>query len=554
MTSKALRGGLARLVVSLAMLQAGRRAGAQVRVVDMIPRRFGNEIFQNSEPTLAINPKNPAIMAASAYTLGGDICSRGVEAPIFASRDTGRTWTIVCKILVDSSALLPPGDVMLRWSISGHALYATLLWPFDPYTLKIFQTEQPFGPDDFLTVRAIPNVDQPDLVAIPSHSTGVGQGPGSGTRLFISGNFMNPDSAFPQASNGTAGVVITGGWQIPPAPMRLVPIEHRKITGQNYATRLGAHESGIVYALFYSPRPSANGNFVLEDVVIVREDSAGLSKSPFEALLDTPVVKPRTRTGCDGHDGKPGIQIVTCRVVPYAGGTRDFGFQRRVSANLSLAVDPDDANTVWVAWADSMAKDHQTLHLRRSTNGGRSWSGDVMTVPNATNPALAAGNRGNVGFLFQALEPSPSGPRWVTRLFTSTNAFQTRRSYLLATVAALEPLPLMQPYIGDYVELRAAGDHFFGVFSASNRPDTLGFPNGVAFQRLVNLERKLLLNEHGGFTIGVSIDPFFFAVGPAVRPECTATARRPSAARRPLAMIGRDTTAHGRALEIGCPP
>jgi len=125
-------------------------------------------------------------------------------------------------------------------------------------------------------------------------------------------------------------------------------------------------------------------------------------------------------------------------------------------------------------------------------------------------------------------------------------------------------LPLMQPYIGDYEELRAAGDHFFGVFSASNLPDTLDFPNGVVFQRPVNRQRKpaLLTNEHGGFTIGISIDPFFFAVGPDVSPQCAANSRRtqspqrtlPIVGRDTLAKIGRDTTARGRALEIGCPP
>jgi hypothetical protein len=225
-----------------------------------------------------------------------------------------------------------------------------------------------------------------------------------------------------------------------------------------------------------------------------------------------------------------------------------------VSANLSLIVDPDDPKTVWVAWADSMAADHYTLHVRRSKDGGRSWSSDLVTVPNATNPALAAGTGGNIGFLFQALESSRVGMRWVTRLYTSTNGFQSRRSYLLATTQALSPLPLMQPYIGDYLELRAAGDHFYGVFSASNLPDTLDFPNGVAFQRPVNLQRNLLMNEHGGFTIGVSIDPFFFAVGPAVSPECAPNARRRPPPPPAFTMIGRDPTPRGRALEIGCPP
>ena len=526
---------------TLFCLFAACAADAQVRVVDMIPRRFSNEVFQNAEPTLAVHPRNPAIMAASSYTMGGDVCSRGVEAPIFATADTGKTWSLVCKVFVDSSALLPPGDVMLRWSVDGTKLYATMLWPFNPYTLQIrADTGTLFGPTPFSTIQSIQNVDQPDLAAIEM--------PNLGTRLFVSGNYL-PASSDPvvSPSPGTAGVRILSDWLLSPVPAQTVAIEHRKISGQNYATRLAATRSGVVYALFFSPRPSnSNLPLVREDIVIVREDHAGNSASPFTALIDTPAVNPIRGNKCTGHDGKPGIRVARCRVVPYVQGGRDFGFQRRVSANLSLSVNPDNAMDVWVAWADSMAKDHYTLHVRRSTNGGYTWSGDLVTVRNATNPALAAGSGGNVGFLFQTLERGADRkPRWVTKLFTSQNGFRTKRSYVLATTQAHEPIPIMQPYLGDYIEMRAWFDRFYGVFSASNHPDTTNFPNGIAFQRNVDLARRLLLNEHGGTTIGVSIDPFFFAVGPVEHPDCPALLQR---VRRPRP----DLSARTRALTIGC--
>jgi len=98
------------------------------------------------------------------------------------------------------------------------------------------------------------------------------------------------------------------------------------------------------------------------------------------------------------------------------------------------------------------------------------------------------------------------------------------------------PQPVIQPFIGDYIELRAVGQNFYGVFSAANTPDSLNFPNGVTFGRNADFAKHLLRNAHGGLTIGVSIDPFFFMVGPNENRSCNAlrTKRDP------------------RALEIGC--
>ena len=239
---------------------------------------------------------------------------------------------------------------------------------------------------------------------------------------------------------------------------------------------------------------------------------------------------------CKSRDGAPGYRVARCRIVPYPNDVANFGNQRRVSANLSIAVDPARAKSVWVAWADSSDTNHYMLHVRRSVDGGNTWSGDLLTVPNATNPALAVADTGNVGFLFQQLQGAGASQRWVTRLFTSRDGFRTKHSYTLATVPSNVPTPVLQPYIGDYIELRAVGQNFYGVFSASNTPDTHNFPNGVTFERNADFVRHLLLNAHGGTTIGVSIDPFFFMVGPKENASC------------PSLRAKRDP----RALRIGC--
>jgi hypothetical protein len=356
-------------------------------------------------------------------------------------------------------------------------------------------------------------------------------------KLFVAADFFDADTGAKPFSLGTAIVLISDPFRLPKPDSILVPIEHRDISnaGRNYAVRVAAHSSGTVYALIYSPRPSnENDPFVIEDVVVARDDSAGAGTNPFTALRDLPVIK--SRDPCKGRDGIAGFRVARCRVVPYPNDVANFGNQRRVSANLSIAVDPARAKNVWVAWADSSDTSHYMLHVRRSVDGGNTWSGDVLTIPNATNPALAVADSGNAGFLFQQLQGTGASQRWVTRLFTSRDGFQTKRSYTLATVPSNVPTPVLQPYIGDYIELRAVGQNFYGVFSANNTPDTLNFPNGVTFERNVDLQRHLLLNAHRGTTIGVSIDPFFFMVGPKEDPSCASLRAKHDV----------------RALRIGC--
>jgi hypothetical protein len=513
---------------ALLLVTVAAVARGQVRVVNMIPRHLSDETFQNAEPTLAVNPSNPAKMAASAYAPGGDLCSRGVEAPIFVTADSGKSWSLVCKIRVNSSTTLPPGDVSLRWASDGSALFAALLWPLNPITLQVFQTRDPMSPDTFVPIHKIPNVDQPDMAVMTIEGK---------TTLFVAADFFDADTGAKPFSLGTAIVLVSHPFRQPTPDSVLAPIEHRDISnaGRNYAVRVAAHPSGVVYALTYSPLPTNDKDpFVIEDVVVARDDSSGMSTPAFSALRDTPVIKARDK--CKGRDGIAGFRVARCRTVPYPNDVANFGNQRRVSANLSIAVDKARASNVWIAWADSSDTNHYTLHVRRSVDAGRTWSSDLLTIPNATNPALTIADGGNAGFLFQQLQGKGVNQRWVTRLFTSTDGFKSKRSYTLATVPSNVPTPVLQPYIGDYIELRSVGSNFYGVFSAANTPDTLNFPNGVTFNRNADFNTNLLKNAHGGTSIGVSIDPFFFMVGPKEDPAC------------PALRAKRDV----RALRIGC--
>src|SRR5262249_8879117 len=159
---------------------------------------------------------------------------------------------------------------------------------------------------------------------------------------------------------------------------------------------------------------------------------------------------------------------------------------------LSIAVDPANSAVVYIAWADRVGTTDYTLHIRRSIDSGVTWSGDLLTIANATNPALAINNQGKIGFLYQQLAGTAASQRWETRLRRSSDGM-TWDDLILARPLANAPAAAFGPYLGDYVHLMAVGKDFYGIFSANNTPDMANFPNGVTYQRNANFTTNTLL-------------------------------------------------------------
>lgn len=240
-------------------------------------------------------------------------------------------------------------------------------------------------------------------------------------------------------------------------------------------------------------------------MVVIRDDNGGVGATPFTNLTDP-------------GDGLAGMRVAQNRIVPWANTSQaTFGQERFVGSNVSIAVDSRNSSTVYIAWADRVGTNDYTLHVRRSLDRGLTWSGDLRTITNATNPSLAISSDGTVGFLYQqVVRVGVTGPAviqaWVTHLERTTDAFATVDDLILAqTLANLPPVTFL-PYIGDYVHLMTVGPDFYGIFSANNTPDPAAFPNGVRYQRNANFATKTLLALDNQTPVPVSIDPFFFKV------------------------------------------
>jgi len=462
-------------VLGLVLTVVPITANAQVKVVNMIPNTLSAETQRDSEPNVAVNPANPMRIAASAFTPDPGNSGSG---PIFVSTDGGNTWVL--------NVVLPggnkTGDTSIRFGGTSGVLYGGILRSDVSLRMNILRKADftSLGLMDVLVTRD--NEDQPWVEA----ATAAAQ-----DRVFVgNNNFGVGSSPRRTASVDRSQNAATAA---APAGFSTTVVEARSTGTANQdgpPIRTAHHSSGKVYAVFYA-WTAASGSTKTSDIVVVRDDSWGASATPFSALQEA---------------GVAGMRVVTGTSVVF---NQMLGNQR-TGGQATIAVDPNNSNTVYIAWGDGTPF---TLHLRRSTDQGVTWSGDLRTISSATNPALAITTAGKVGFLYQRLTSPSGGNRWETHLEQSTDAFaSTVTDIILANVPdSLGSYSGPNP-IGDYSNLVAVGKNFYGVFSAFNTPTNANFPAGVIYQRNANFSTNQLLALDGTTVVSGSIDPFFFSV------------------------------------------
>jgi len=452
-----------------------------VLVVNMIPKSRSGETNQDSEPNLAVDPLRPLNMVGSAFTPdpGG-----GPNAPIYFSTDGGNTWRL--NSIIPGNGPFGTGDITVRFSES-HMLYAGILRGDAHLRMNILRTADFTSATPMTVLLSRDNVDQP---YIQTARVTVG-----GTQKDVVFNGDNDLSAG-TANNKSATIDHTVDAQAAAPAFKKTVIDSRVAFGVDAPTiRPTIHSNGTVYGA-YLHRIDASGSVRHYDVVVVRDDKFGTSANPFAALKDP-------------GDGLAGRRIVTNRLIPWL--IPGLG-QERIGGSLSIAVDPTNSRTVYVAWADRVGSNDYTLHVRVSKDAGSTWSNDCLTISNATCPALAVNSVGKVGFLYQQLKgTNATTQRWVTHLRRSTDGISWS-DLVLADVPAATPPRQFFPYIGDYNHLLCVGKDFYGIFSANNFPNRANFPSGVKYQRNADFIKHKLLNVDNTTEVAISIDPFFFQV------------------------------------------
>lgn len=456
---------------------------SQITVVNMVPNWASDEEEQDSEPNIAVNYNNPTEIAASAFTpnpFGGS------QAPVYVSTDGGLTWDH--NYIVPSTAGSWSGtkDITLHFGLTSDTLYSGILHASGSYHLNILRTEDFLGTVPMTVLVDRYNVDQPYAMA----TTVMGGGFWGQDMIYVGNNDFAALPASATVDLSTDGAAVT--------PVFLTErIDQRTPFGQDGPPiRVAMHGNGTVYAVF-SHRTASSGSYRTGNIVVVRDDNWASGATPFSDLIDP-------------GDGIAGVRVITGVTFPFAS---PWLSQERVGDRLSVAVDPRNSATVYVSWTDTTdsGPSDNVLHVRRSTDSGVTWSSDLYTVSEALSPTLAINTHGRVAFSYQQLTGTSPSQRWVTLLTRTDDAFTTVDMDTLATVPAGTPVRSFYPYLGDYMDLMAVGQNFYGVFSTSNTPDMDRFPQGVTYHRNVNWATSQLLDLTSN-PVNESIDPFFYKV------------------------------------------
>jgi hypothetical protein len=440
--------------------------GVTIRLVNMVPLSRSSETNDDSETNLSLNPLNKRHVAGTAFTPSG-----GPNTPVYLSKNGGDTWTL--------NAIVPGPTGDYNAKFSSRAFYAGNLRPPVPLTLDVLRTKTPFSGLLMTIIDARPGGAWPKFLDQPwvqVWTVRKGSGPAK-DHVYVGANDLiiapAAGASIDICANGTAAAPV----------FKLVRLDVRPVTNQDGpSVRIGIHRSGKVYAAFFGYRPP--GGSTNSDVVVVRDDHWGTGATAFKDLLDP-------------LDLQPGSRVVTGINTGWWVGLGSD----RTGSDLTLAVDPVRASIVWVAWCDVQGG-AITLHARRSTDSGKTWSGDLLTVPNAKNPALAIGTDHRVGLLYQQVVGTAPNWRWEEHL-QLTRRGATWHDILLAKTA-------VNSWTGDYSYLETRGPDLYGVFAADNTPDHANFPHGVHYQRKANFTTHKLLDVTGTISIPPSIDPFFF--------------------------------------------
>jgi hypothetical protein len=460
-------------------LGAGAAQAQQVAVVNMMPNAMSDETQRDSEPNVAVNPANPNEIAASAFTY--DPLASG-SAPIYCSTDRGANWVLTAGILPGGDKT---GDTTIRYGTTSNVLYSGILRS-DNSHISILRGAGCAAIGALTTLVDRSMSDQPWVEAAtrlrgttPDH-------------VYVGSNdlYVTTQSATVDQSQDAATAA-------PPAGFTTVRVEPRTTCGQDGpAVRPAIHPNGTIYVGYFRWTACGASPYTA-DIVVARDDDWASGATPYTAITDP-------------GDALAGVRVVTGVSVPWA----NLGTQR-IGSQLAIAVDPRDHRTVYIAWADGASAATYTIHVRRSTDGGATWSADLRTASPATNPGLAINVHGAVGFLYQRLTGVAPNQRWETHFEYTTNGFATAPTdYTLANVPDQNGAYAGSNPIGDYANVVAVGKSFYGAFSANNTPIAANFPNGVTYLRNADWGTQQLRNVANTANVNVSIDPFFFRVDP----------------------------------------
>src|SRR5205085_1942561 len=151
-----------------------------------------------------------------------------------------------------------------------------------------------------------------------------------------------------------------------------------------------------------------------------------------------------------------------------------LGRERIAGGDSAIAIDPNDADHVIVAYQSAPGANGSGLLevvVAESTDGGANWTTRYTTdsATRSAQPGLSILDNGTIGLLYDNWNPATSSLS--QHFLTTSDDFTTTTDTVLATEQNTAAPFNFHPYLGDFFDLHAVGNTFYGTFSAANADD-----------------------------------------------------------------------------------
>ncbi|MER7757761.1 Ig-like domain repeat protein [Kitasatospora sp. NPDC097643] len=399
------------------------------------------------EASIAINPANPQQIAITRFTFPWNS-----NADFVYSSDGGVTWADEATIPAPpgvANTAGGPNDQTIDYGRNG-TLYATFLTggnqivtgsTTDPTQTSSWSWNNPTPTTTQITSAANTNADQPWLIVNQDTTTPTQDNVYVGyqdfrnsvphDRVAVSLNNASPVNITRDNAAGTgtlSGGVINGG------------------------LRLAAdHRNGTMYALYQQ----GGGTTQPQNVTLRLNRSTDAGQT----------------WNLGGTSNTNGIAVTTDNTRQGNSGYKFGGVNSLQGGIDHLAVDPTNGD-VYVAYGADVSGNNQ-IRIRRLTDngsGGMNVGGavNVSTSTNAALPSVAVLNDGTIGVLYLTNDGNNASgfPEFTAHLARSTDHGATfsdtaLQSYTTAVGDSTQPT---QRLFGDYQQLKAVGNTFYGAF------------------------------------------------------------------------------------------
>src|SRR5262249_10914472 len=399
--SSAAVSGRAGLLAGAAADFAGAAAGANglIRLGDVVVNSA--EHGQNSEPSLGVNPLDPNQVVVGSFSSA--FVGNAVTTPYFKSTDGGLTWS--------DYGSLTTQDKSITWKADGSAVLTTTLL----HNVIDVHSGTTGGSNFGGAIGSFSNtdVDQPWIRTGPSN------------HVYISFNDL---TNFPNGKTASVLVSTNGGTSFTDV---LVDKVGAGANSQDAPSVRLAVNGSTVYSAFtrwdslLDTDAGSGDSRYNSHVVIVRSDNGGADN--FGAL------------GAGGN----GVTVAT-PTSGFSGNSNSplsLG-QERTGGDLAIAVDPNNANHVVLAYGDApgaVASGNLRLHVAESYDGGLMWTEKFISssTVRAALPALAINNGGAVGLLYATYDPGAD--KISDHFLTTTNDFVNVNDTVLSVQSNATP-------------------------------------------------------------------------------------------------------------------